>query len=125
MSYTTPPPEVLAGYPSIVHLDKASVILRISSGLTRRSRLRWDVYGGPLGSYGRLTIASPPNRRDAGGAMSENDRRELAALLGLDGPVGPEGAVIVGGSDHYVEYIDRAEGRAPRVIGETHPWDVV
>lgn len=125
MSHTAPSPEVLATYPPIVHLDRASVLLRIGTALVRRSRLRWLVRGGPLGSYGRLTIASPPERRDADGAVSEADRRELTTLLGLDAMVGPEGAVIVGGSDHYCEYIDRAEGRAPRVIGQVHEWDVV
>ena len=125
MSRTPPSTEALAGYPTIVHLDATSVILRIAIGLRGRSPRRWVVRGGPLAWYGKLLITTPPERQLPDGTISEDDRRQLATLLGLDEPVGPEGAVIVGSTDQYVEYIDRAEGRAPRVIGEIHPWDVV
>lgn len=124
MSYTPLSPEALAAYPVIAHLDQTSVILRISIGLRSRSALLWVVRGGPLEDYGRLVVSSPSDRREPDGTMTEADRTELAGLLDLP-EVGPRGAVIVGGTAHYTEFIDRAEGRAPRIYGQVHDWDVV
>lgn len=53
--------------------------------------------------------------------ISPADREELAALLGKD-QVHPQGESIPSGSDYYVEYIDRAEGRTPRRYGVQY-WD--
>jgi hypothetical protein len=123
MAHYTDTPD---GYPKLTLLDAASVRLRIALGLRSRSAVPWRVDGpdGPSG-IGRLTIASPPDRRSPDGAMTDADREELGRLLGISEPVGPEGCVVPsGGLDHYVELIDRAEGRVPRVIGEVYPWDV-
>jgi hypothetical protein len=110
-------------YPEIVHLDRASVILRIRLGLQRRSDKAWSVRGGVGTAYGWITVASPPSRCDGYlGTMSDEDRRELADLLGLDEPVQSQGYAVADSFDHYREAIDRAEGRAPRVVAEPY-WD--
>jgi len=44
----------------------------------------------------------------------------LAALLDLDHPTGDQ--QVAASSDYYIEYVDRAEGRPPRKIGEPY-WD--
>lgn len=49
------------------------------------------------------------------------DRRELAALLGL-ARVHAQGESVPASSDYRAEYVARAEGRAPTVIGEQY-WD--
>ena len=53
--------------------------------------------------------------------MGPADRFELAKLLGLD-VVWSQGVSIAAGNDYYREYIDRAEGREPSVIGKPY-WD--
>jgi hypothetical protein len=55
------------------------------------------------------------------GHMSPADREELASLLGLT-TVHYQGESIAASSDHRREYVDRAEGRTPSVIGQTY-WD--
>jgi hypothetical protein len=56
-----------------------------------------------------------------GGEMTPEDRAELQALLGLD-DVHQQGVSIMASHDAYAEYVDRAEGREPRVIGLAY-WD--
>ena len=46
---------------------------------------------------------------------------ERAALLGLDN-VHMQGVSIPGGSDYYAEYVARAAGLAPVVVGQRY-WD--
>lgn len=117
-------PERTAGYPEIVALDRPSVVLRITLGLQARDGgRRWTVRGGPKGrDYGRLVIGSPPDRREADGRMTDEDRRALTDLLGLSERVGPDGAVVADGYDHYRAYVDRAEGRAPLLTPEEYDW---
>lgn len=52
--------------------------------LRRRSGKTWSVRGGRGTSWGIVTVTAPPARCDAYGGMSDEDRTELAALLGLD-----------------------------------------
>lgn len=54
--------------------------------------------------------------------MTEADRLELGELLGLGGVVAPDGVSVPDGHDYYTEFIDRAEGRRPRVQAEPY-WD--
>jgi hypothetical protein len=56
------------------------------------------------------------------GHMSPADRVELAKLLGLSRPVHYQGHSIAAGSDYRAEYVARAEGRTPEVIGTPY-WD--
>lgn len=120
MSQSAPPPP--EGYPEIVLLDRANVLLRISLGLNTRSDRRWRVRGGTGLDRGQITLSSPADRLDGDGQMPMTERELLAGLLGLDGPVGPAGYLVEDSYDHYREAIDRAEGRPPRVIAEPLPW---
>ena len=54
--------------------------------------------------------------------MPWEDRVELSVLLGLDRPVHQQGETIPASSDYWQEYIDRAEGRSPSVLGVPY-WD--
>jgi len=56
-----------------------------------------------------------------GGHMTDKDRNELAALLGLDS-VHFQGESIPASNQYYQEYLDRANGREPIVRG-TQYWD--
>lgn len=113
-------------YPPIVHLDRASVCLRIRQALRARSDRDWSVMGGRGTAWGWLRITAPPSRR--GGAselspISDEDQAELARLLDLPPDVVRAQGVSVGDTnDHYREFIDRAEGRTPRVRGVSY-WE--
>lgn len=110
-----PEPITIDDYPEITELDRPSVLVRLTLALRSRSQTRWRVAGGSGLEYGILTITGPA------GALTEAEQAELTQLLGLDALVGPR-CVIDDSYDHYVEFIDRAEGRTPRVIGEPAPW---
>lgn len=105
-----------------LELDRDTTIARIRAALRRRSGRAWSVTGGRGTAWGWIRISSPPARRVDYGYMSDADRAELGALLGLDGPVHPQGESIPSGSDYYSEYIDRAEGRPPSRTGTPY-WD--
>lgn len=128
-------------------MDRNHTIVAIRTALKRRSGKAWSVTGGHGTAWGWITISAPPARRtfksvpkayntdlrpgiehydevdtgNPGGFMGATDRAELARLLGLEA-VHFQGESIPSSHDHYVEYIDRAEGRAPRVIGQQY-WD--
>lgn len=97
-------------------LSRNAVTSRIRAALKRRSGKRWSVTGGRGTAYGWITIDAAPGR-----SMTDAERAELATLLGLD-TVHHQGVSIPSSNDYYREYIDRAEGRAPRVIGRPY-WD--
>ena len=124
------------------------VIARIRKGLNKRSDRTWSVTGGRGTSHGWLLIDAPPQRRtfdnrqtgelgsdgmpvyelihvgENGYLMGPDDRTELARLLGFpDQSSAPhQGVKIAAGHDFYAEFIDRAEGRTPSVIGKAY-WD--
>ena len=102
--------------------SRKEIIATIKTALESRSGKRWSVTGGKGTAYGWITISSPPARRERYDYMSDADRAELAALLGFDKPVHMQGEDIPSSSRHYAEYIDRAEGREPQVLGEQY-WD--
>jgi hypothetical protein len=126
-------------------LDRDTAIARIKAALRRRSGKAWSVTGGRGTAWGWIHIDAPPARRtwqrfDTGGTdptgrphyadrdtgrpghnASPADRAELAALLGLE-TVHLQGESIPASSAHYTEYVDRAEGRPPRVIAQPY-WD--
>lgn len=129
------------------YLDRNEVIRRIRAALQRRSGKPWSVTGGRGTAWGWITIDAPPALRtwrsrlkadaspaqlpedyeeyDSGqpdGYSSPADRQELAKLLGLDHPVHFQGVQVASSSDHYREYLDRAEGRAPSTIAKPY-WD--
>ena len=126
-------------------MDRNEAILRIRAALKRRSGKAWSVKGGTGTAWSWIKIDAPPARqtwvyvlppgapdvpesyveedgREPGrGHMSPAERKELAALLGLE-RVHFQGESVPASTRHRWEYVDRAEGRAPRVIGEQY-WD--
>jgi hypothetical protein len=126
-------------------MSRDEAIQRIRKALKRRSGKAWSVTGGRGTAYGWLEIDVPPAKRtwafretgerDASGFpvyeeydtgqpghhASPTDRAELAALLSIPS-VHHQGHSIPASSDYWQEYIDRAEGRTPSVIGHQY-WD--
>jgi hypothetical protein len=131
-------------YPDLGELRRDDAIARIKAALRRRSGKAWSVTGGRGTAWGWIRIDAPPARRTwreveaapdhngrptyeaqdsgrPGGSSSPADRHELAALLGLE-RMHCQGESIPASSDYYTEFVDRAEGRAPRVLGRPY-WD--
>ncbi len=128
-------------------ITRDSAIADIRAALKRRSGKSWSVTGGTGTAWGWITIDAPPARRTArylakpgtsgnspedydktrtdtgekGGSITEGDAAELRALLGLDS-VHHQGVSIPASHDYWIEYLDRAEGRAPSKIGKPY-WD--
>lgn len=103
-------------------ISRDEAIARIRAGLRKRTGRAWSVRGGRGTAWGWIRISSPPARRVDYGYMSELDRHALAKALGLDKPVHAQGESIPASSDYWWEYVDRAEGRAPRKIATPY-WD--
>ena len=101
-------------------MERDDTIREIRTALKRRSGKAWSVTGGRGTSYGWLTITAPPARRGEFGYLSDDDKRELAALLGVT--VHHQGVLVPGANDYYREFLDRANGREPPVIGRPY-WD--
>ena len=126
-------------------LDRNTTITRIRDALRRRSGKAWSVTGGSGTAWGWITVDAPPARRtahwvqrpgtdgnpgdydnvDTGvkeyGHITPAEAAELAKLLGLDS-IHHQGVSIAASSDHYREYVERAEGRSPSVIARPY-WD--
>jgi hypothetical protein len=132
-------------------MNRNETIARIKAALKRRSGKNWSVTGDRGTAWGWLKIDAPPSRRNwirmpSGkmrkdhphlkeymeiplppdstcefGHISPDERKELADLLKLE-YVHTDGVSIPASNDYYQEYIDRAEGRTPSVIGEPY-WD--
>jgi len=114
-------------------LDRNAVIARIRAGLKKRSGKTWTVKGGRGTAWGWIKIDVPPSRCTfewdgitptgrPGCFPSLEDRKELAKLLGLAGPIHPQGEDIPASGSYRQEYIDRAEGRTPAKRGTPY-WD--
>ena len=127
-------------------MDRNETIKRIRAALKKRSGKPWSVTGGRGTAWGWINITAPPKRRtghavqkpgtvganpedyeykDTGepnGDLTPGEQDELGRLLGLDNPVCHQGESIPAGHDYWQEYIDRAEGRKPSVIGTPY-WD--
>lgn len=132
---------------SDIDTDRNAVIKRIKSALERRSGKKWSVTGGSGTAWGWIQIDAPPGRRtwrsrlkpdaspaqlpedyeeydsgQAGGYSSPADRAELGRLLGMDGPVHFQGQQVPASSDHYREFVERAEGRPVTKLAQAY-WD--
>jgi hypothetical protein len=104
-------------------MDRDEAITEIKAALRRRSGKTWSVTGGRGTAWGWITIQAPPSRRtEPYGYMSDEDCAELGKLLGLDKPCHNQGESIPASSQHYREYVDRAQGKTPSVIGQVY-WD--
>lgn len=102
--------------------DRNTAIKLIRAALKRRSGKVWSVRGGTGTSWGWITISAPPARRDEFDCMTDADAAELGELLGLGRSAHRQGVDIPASGNHRREYVDRAEGRAPTVVG-TQYWD--
>ena len=101
-------------------MDRDEAIAAIKAGLKARSARRWSVTGGHGTGWGWITITAMPAARNEYGALTADDQRELSRLL--DKPVHDQGESIPASSDYRREYVDRAHGRTPSVIGQRY-WD--
>ena len=101
------------------YIERDEAIKTIRAALRCRSGKSWSVRGDRGTAWGWITISSPPARCEDG-YMTPEETAELSALLGVE--VHPHGVSIAAAGDYYREYIDRAEGRPPTVIGEPY-WD--
>lgn len=97
-------------------MDTKTTATRIRVALRTRSGKPWSVRRSRGTARGWITITRHP-----GESLTEPDRQELASLLGLES-VHFQGVRIPAGHDYYQEYVDRAEGRTPSVIGTPY-WD--
>lgn len=126
-------------------VNRNDAIKRIRAALKQRTGKTWSVKGGRGTAWGWITIDAPPARRtmrtrpregapgtrpqdfewydsgEPGGTMTPADRETFRAALNLS-HVHTQGVSIAASTDYYIEYIDRAEGRTPRVIGTPY-WD--
>lgn len=104
-------------------LTRDEAIARIRKGLKDRSGRAWSVTGGRGTAWGWIHIrATKKYAANQWGDLTEFDQKLLAKVLGLSQPCHHQGESIPSGSDYWREYIDRAEGREPRVCGRQY-WD--
>lgn len=108
-------------YPPAV-TDRDEAIAKIKAALQKRSGKMWSVTGGKGTGWGWIKISAPPKRLVENYYMSDADQAELRKLLDLDRQSLHQGVSIPAGSVHRTEYVDRAEGRDPRGIGQQY-WD--
>ena len=126
--------------------DRDETIKAIRTALKRRSGKQWSVTGGRGTAWGWIGICAPParctwshrlkagevsdrpenyeeyNTGEPGHMMGPDDRAELGELLGFGKPCHCQGETVADSSDHYREFIDRAEGRPPAKIAQAY-WD--
>lgn len=102
-------------------MDRNETIKKIKSALKTRTGRAWSVTGGRGTAWGWIRISSTKAHADQWGDLTPADRALLAETLGLDS-VHHQGISIPSSNAYYQEYIDRAEGRAPSVVGKPY-WD--
>lgn len=103
-------------------MDRDEAITKIRAALKRRSAKRWSVRGGRGTSWGWIMIIAPPARRGEHDEMTDEDCKELGELFGLGRPAHFQGINVPAGSRYRHEYVARAEGRQPDVLGRPY-WD--
>lgn len=101
-------------------MDRNEAIREIKQALRARSDRTWSVRGGRGTSWGWIKVTAPPARLDQYGGMTDADRDELSRLLGK--PVHHQGEMIPSGSVYRREYVARARGEQPAVLGTPY-WD--
>lgn len=109
--------------PQVEHYTRDEAIAHIKAALKQRSGRQWSVIGGRGTSWGWIEIKSVKKyAANEYGELTEADQKYLSELLGLDKPVHFQGESIPAGSDYYIEYVQRAEGRPVTVFGHQY-WD--
>lgn len=101
-------------------MERDAAIAAIRAALKQRSGKAWSVRGGTGTSWGWIRVAATP-RRLVDHSMTEEDRAELAELLGV-GQVSYDGVSIPASSDYRQEYVARAQGHTPEILGKPY-WD--
>jgi len=103
------------------HIDVETAVTEIRRALKARSLkvYKWSVTHGRGSDYGWITITAAPSRLKDGSLVPE-DQAMLSSLLGE--PVHHQGAIVPASSAYRQEYIDRANGRVPTVLGKAY-WD--
>lgn len=86
----------------------------IKAALKARSSIKWSVTSARGSSYGWIEITAAPARL-VDGLVTMEDRAELGRLFGV-APM--QTITIPSQGDFYREYIDRAQGKTPSVIGK-------
>ena len=102
-------------------MDRDETIRAIRAALKRRSGKAWSVTGGRGTAWGWITIDVPPAGR-ADAAARDAGRHELRRLLGLEPCRWARNETIPSANDYYREYLDRADGLVPSVVGTPY-WD--
>lgn len=102
-------------------MERDEAIKSIKASLKARSGKAWSVRGGRGTAWGWITISAPPARCGKFGYMTDADRGELAALLGLE-TIHQQGEQIPASGAYRREYADRAAGITPTTRG-TQYWD--
>ena len=102
------------------HLGAKEAAERIRNGLKSRSKVAWSVRVNPIDGW--VVIAAPPKRM-VKGAMSEEDRRELAKLMGSGAHIHSQGLTLAPTGGFLEEYVDRANGREPGTRGVSQNQD--
>lgn len=127
-------------------LTRNEVIAKIKADLKARTGMAWSVKGGRGTAYGWITICAPAKRCtlhsqlkagatstwpedyelvDNGqpdGYMTDADLATLRTALGEGASVDRSGVSIPSSNAYYQEFLDRAAGRQPSVIGTPY-WD--
>lgn len=102
-------------------MTRNETIASIKTALKQRSGKAWSVTGGRGTAWGWITIATPPGKRGDYGHIKDEDRVELAALLGLTN-VDSQGVSIPSSSAYYAEFVARSAGVTPTTVGTPY-WD--
>jgi hypothetical protein len=103
-------------------ITRDQAIQRIKTALKKRSGRPWSVTGGRGTAWGWIHIKPFKKYADQYGNLTPEDQVYLGKLLGLDRPVHCQGESIPASWKYRAEYVDRAEGRTPKVCGEPY-WD--
>jgi hypothetical protein len=98
--------------------DEAIRIIR--AALRERTGRAWSVKGGRGTAWGWITIDAPPARKD-GYTTNPADLSLLGLALGLE-KIHQQGVSIPASHDYRREYIARARGQKPEVLGAPY-WD--
>lgn len=130
------------------HEDRNATITAIRTALQKRSGKAWSVTGGRGTAWGWIHIDAPPARRtfsnrerpgvdfsapwrerydeydtgEPGHSSSRADCDELARLLSIEASQCSGGVGIPASYEYRREYLDRAQGKTPTVIGQPY-WD--
>lgn len=96
-------------------------VQKIRAALRSRSQTRWSVRRGSGTASGWIDILPMPKELDEFGQVKQIHVDELNALFG--GRVADNNGISIPASaEHRREYVDRANGLAPSVIGVPY-WD--